>query len=129
MERKLERCIRLRLVSLCTCVCTRVCVCVFMSRCERSVCFGGNENKPTKHRSTLKNSKRCFRFQYFSGSFRSVESSFHSSLWTTKTTTKRERQNAAAVAAMVAAFTARRAFAAFVLCFCFRTVCVLLASW
>lgn len=128
MERKLERCIRLRLVSLCTCVCTRVCV--FMSRCERSVCFGGNENKPTKHRSTLKNSKRCFRFQYFSGSFRSVESSFHSSLWTT--TTKRKRQNAAAAAsvtAMVAAFTVRGAFAAFVLCFCFRTVCVLLASW
>lgn len=37
MERKLERCIRLRLVSLCTCVCTRVCVCLWVGVSDLSV--------------------------------------------------------------------------------------------
>lgn len=37
MERKLERCIRLRLVSLCTCVCTRVCVCLWVGVSDQSV--------------------------------------------------------------------------------------------
>lgn len=126
MERKLERCIRLRFVSLCTCVCTRECVyeyvwaiCLF--RWQRKE-YQQNIDQPLKIINVV------FVFNTSLGAF---------ARWKAPSIPRCGRRrwrrenvkNATAVAAMVAAFTARRAFAAFVLCFCFRSVCVLLASW
>lgn len=126
MERKLERCIRLRFVSLCTCVCTRECVyeyvwaiCLF--RWQRKE-YQQNIDQPLKIINVV------FVFNTSLGAF---------ARWKAPSIPRCGRRrwrrenvkNATAVAAMVAAFTAWRAFAAFVLCFCFRSVCVLLASW
>lgn len=127
MERKLERCIRLRFVSLCTCVCTRV----FMSMCERSVCFGGNEKNQQNIDQPLKIINIVFVFNTSLGAFARWKAP---SIPRCGRRRRRRRENvknatAASVAAMVAAFTVAGAFAAFVLCFCFRSVCVLLASW
>lgn len=125
MERKLERCIRLRFVSLCTCVCTRV----YMSMCERSVCFGGNEKNQQNIDQPLKIINIVFVFNTSLEAFARWKAPSIPRCGRRRRRENVKNSTAASVAAMVAAFTVGRAFAAFVLCFCFRSVCVLLASW
>lgn len=126
MERKLERCIRLRFVSLCTCVCTRVCLWVYVSDLSVSVAtkeYQQNIDQPLKIINVV------FVFNTSLGAFARWKAPSIPRCGRRWRRRRENVKNATAVAAMVAAFTARWAFAAFVLCFCFRSVCVLLASW
>lgn len=87
MERKLERCIRLRFVSLCTCVCVRVC----MIMCERSVCFSGNEKNQKNIDQLLKIKDVCLSFNTSLGAFARWKAPSIPRC-TTTTTTKREHR-------------------------------------
>lgn len=110
MERKLERCIRLRIVSLCTCVCTRV----FMSMCERSVCFGGNEKNQQNIDQPLKIINVVFVFNTSLGAFARWKAPSIPRCGRRLRRENVKNATAASVAAMVACFHCRESFC----CFC-----------
>lgn len=114
MERKLERCIRLRFVSLCTCVCTSVYDYVW------AIClFQWQWKEPIKHR-LLKIKDVCLSFNTSLGAFARWKAPSIPRC-TTTTTTKREHRRMPrrhdGYCDGRSFHTAKGAFTAFVLCF------------